>query len=127
MKKLIFVTPVLLAMLALQGCFYDVEEELYPDSGNTSCDTSNVRYSLEVSQVFNARCNSCHSGVNASGNIRLDTYQDIKQYVDNTGGRLMSSILQDGNASPMPQGQPKIADCEISQIQIWINNNYPEN
>jgi mono/diheme cytochrome c family protein len=116
-----------LPTIMLTGCYYDTEEELYPDSVNATCDTSNVRYSVEVKAVFDARCNSCHAGVNASANIRLDNYADIKAYIDATGGKLVSSILQDGNASAMPQGQPKISDCEINKVSIWVNNSYPEN
>ena len=117
-----------IAIVCLSGCYYDVEEELYPDSQlPTACDTSNVRYAVEVKNVFDARCNSCHTGVNASAGIRLDNHADIKTYLDQTGSRLLSSIEQDGNASSMPQGQPKIPDCEISQVKIWIANGYPEN
>jgi hypothetical protein len=126
MKKTLFATMAVL--LALQSCYYDVEEELYPGNGDpTACDTSNVRYSVEVTQIFNSRCNSCHSGVNASAGIRLDSYQEIKSYLDINGSRLISSIKQDGNASSMPQGQPPIPACEILQIETWFNNNYPEN
>ena len=116
-----------LPSLFLTSCYYDTEEELYPDSVNATCDTSNVRYSVEVKAVLDARCNSCHAGVNASANIRLDTYTDVKSYIDNTGGKLVSSIVQDGNASAMPQGQPKISDCEINTIKKWVNSGYPEN
>ncbi len=116
------------AILSFSGCYYDVEEELYPDSQlPTACDTSNVRYSIEVKNVLDSRCNSCHAGVNASGGIRLDSYLEVKTYLDQTGTTLVSSIEQDGNASSMPQGQPRIPDCEINQIKIWIANGYPEN
>jgi len=121
-------STIAIAIVSLSGCYYDVEEELYPDSQMpTACDTNNVRYSVEVKNVFDARCNSCHAGVNASAGIRLDNHADIKTYLDQTGSTLVSSIEQDGNASSMPQGQPRIPDCEINQVKIWIANGYPEN
>ncbi|MEX1188781.1 MAG: hypothetical protein WED33_05940 [Bacteroidia bacterium] len=118
------------AIVSLSGCYYDVEEELYPDSQNPqTCDTSNVRYAVEVKTILDARCNStsCHGGVSAPSGIRLDNYADIKTYIDQIGSRLLSSIEQNGNASSMPQGQPRIPDCDINQIRIWINSGYPEN
>jgi hypothetical protein len=118
----------LILIFSLQSCYYDVEEELYPDIKSPGeCDTTDVRYSVDIIQIFNSRCNSCHSGVNASAGIRLDSYQEVKSYLDLNGSRLISSIKQDGNASPMPQGQPPIPPCEILKIETWFNNNYPEN
>jgi hypothetical protein len=40
---------------------------------------------------------------------------------------LVSSIVQDGNASAMPQGQPKLSDCDIGKVKKWVNAGYPEN
>lgn len=119
---------VIAGIFSLSGCYYDVEEELYPPDPNTSqCDTSDVKYSVQVSGILDLRCNGCHGGPNASAGIRLDNYSDIKNYIDQTGTTFVSSIEQDGNASPMPQGQPRIPDCEINQIKIWVANGYPEN
>jgi mono/diheme cytochrome c family protein len=111
----------------LSSCYYDKEEELYPDANAAGCDTSNVKYSVEVKAIFDSKCVSCHSGVNPSGNIRLESYQEVKTYIDATNTKLVSSIVQDGNASAMPQGQPKLSDCDIGKIKIWVNAGYPEN
>ena len=122
-------TAILIAAItSLSGCYYDVEEELYPpQSGSSQCDTTDVRYSTQVTDILNLRCNGCHGGASASAGIRLDNHNDIKNYLDQTGTKLVSSIEQDGNASAMPQGQPRIPDCEINQIKIWVANGYPEN
>jgi hypothetical protein len=130
LKLRLFLIPflaVILVTISFSSCYYDKEEELYPDQIAIGCDTSNVRYSVEIKAIFDAKCNSCHAGVNASGNIRLETYQNVKTYIDASGPRLVSSIAQDGNASAMPQGQPKLPDCDIDKVKIWVNAGYPEN
>lgn len=115
-------------LVTFSGCYYDVEEELYPpQSGSSPCDTSDVRYSVQVSAILDLRCNGCHGGPNASAGIRLDNYSDIKNYIEQTGTTFVSSIEQDGSASAMPQGQPRIPDCEINQIKFWVASGYPEN
>jgi mono/diheme cytochrome c family protein len=129
-KKHLNLLPLLsslIVLLVFSSCYYDKEEELYPDAIAAGCDTSNVRYSVEIKAIFDSRCVSCHSGVNPSGNIRLDSYQEVKTYIDATNTKLVSSIVQDGNASAMPQGQPKLSDCDIGKIKIWVNAGYPEN
>jgi len=113
--------------ISLNSCYYDVEEELYPDSLSPACDTSNVKYSIDVKGILDLRCNGCHAGANPSANIQLGTYVGVKSYVDANSERFLSSIKQDGNASSMPQNQPRIPDCEISKISIWAAAGYPEN
>jgi hypothetical protein len=129
-KKHLNLLPLLsslIVLLVFSSCYYDKEEELYPDSIAAGCDTSNVRYSVEVKTIFDSKCISCHSGVNPSGGISFNTYQDVKTYLDASSTRLISSIVRDGNASEMPQGQPKLADCDIGKIKKWVNAGYPEN
>jgi uncharacterized membrane protein len=125
--SLVNLTICFIVVISLNGCYYDVEEELYPNSSSLACDTSNVRYSVEVKGILDTRCNGCHSGANPSANIQLGTYAGVKSYLDASSARFLSSINQDGNASSMPQNQPRIPNCEISKISIWIAAGYPEN
>ena len=121
---------ILILGLSLSGCYYDTEEELYPDSGKTTtCDTTNVRYSVEVKTILDAKCNStaCHGGSSNPSGIPLDNYANVKAYLDVEKAQLISSIVQDGNASNMPKNASKLVDCDINMIKTWINKGYPEN
>lgn len=99
------------------GCYYDKASELYP---STKCDTSQVTYSEEVVAILtNNACIACHNAVSPGGSIALDTYADVKIYVDN--GRLLGSIKhRDGFvAMPLNSGS-RIDACEIDKIEAWI-------
>ena len=116
--------------IGLTGCYYDTEEELYPDSGSTICDTVSVSYANDIVPIVSSKCSnpSCHAGVNAAAGIPLETYAGVKAYLDADKALFISSIIWDGNASNMPKGaSAKMSDCNINTIRAWINNGYPNN
>ncbi len=120
----------LFVCIGLTGCYYDTEEELYPDSGSTICDTVSVSYATDIAPIFNTKCSvpGCHAGVNAAAGIALETYVGVKAYLDADKARFISSIIWDGNASNMPKGaSSKMSDCNINTIRAWINASYPNN
>lgn len=84
----------------------------------TGCDTASFTYSGVVKVVMQNKCNGCHSGTGASAGIDLTTYAGVKIIADN--GKLMGSIKQLTGYSAMPVGG-KLSDCEITQIQKWVN------
>jgi cytochrome c553 len=117
-------------VIGLSGCYYDTEEELYPDKGKTTtCDTTNARYAVEVKAILDSKCNcaACHGGASNPSGIPLDNYAGVKAYLDFDKAQFISSIVQDGNASNMPKGTSKLVDCDINMIKAWINKGYPEN
>jgi hypothetical protein len=125
-KGLFFLLSSLL-LTGLTSCYYDVEEELYGPPTAT-CDTVSVSYASEVVPILEAKCYSCHAGdALAGGGIKLGTYPDLKSRIDNFKGRFISCIVQDGTVSAMPQGQPKMSDCNVNKIVAWIHQGYPEN
>ncbi|MBK9639460.1 MAG: hypothetical protein IPO63_17275 [Bacteroidetes bacterium] len=117
-NSLILVT---LLTLLFSGCYYDVEEELYPNNG--VCDTSNITYALTIAPMMNSSCNSCHSGSAPSGNIDLSNYANVKLYVDD--GSLYGSMSHDPNWSQMPQGGNKLDDCTLLKLKMWIDKGAP--
>ena len=75
MKSLIIL--FLFSGIVLPGCYYDVEEELYPPT--TSCDTSSVTYTSTVVTLLQSNgCLGCHSGPAPSGNISLEGYNTLR-------------------------------------------------
>ena len=116
--------------VSLTSCYYDTEEELYPDSGSIVCDTVSVSYATDIVPIMNSKCSysGCHAGSNAAAGIPLETYAGVKAYLDADKARFLSSITWDGNASNMPKGaSSKMIDCNINTIKAWINSGYPNN
>ncbi len=108
----------------LGACYNDKLEDLHPKL-NSSCDSTAITYAKQIAAVMNNQCISCHNSNNKGGGINLDNYTDVK--AQGVSGKLLSSVIWDGHASPMPKGSPnKINECSINDIQRWIVANYPQ-
>jgi len=118
----IFIVGITIILL-FNSCTYDNIEELYPEP--ISCDTLDVTYSTDILPVLTASCITCHSGSTPAGNIRLQTYDEIVAAANN--GSLLGVIRHDPNWSPMPKNGAKLSDCYISKMEIWIENDTPNN
>lgn len=117
---------LILAITFITGCYYDTEERLYPKLSNP-CDDTVVTFSGTVTQILQS-CLSCHSNSKAGsdgGGVKLENYADVLTFVKN--GKLMGSIRHDNLFIPMPQTGGKLPDCEIAQLQKWIDNQTPNN
>lgn len=110
-------------MTFIQSCYYDKEDELYPQTA--ACDTTDVTFTNNVFPVINSNCTSCHSGSAPSGNIRLENYNDISAAAND--GRLLGVIRHESGWSPMPKGGGKLNDCDIAEIEAWVNDGTPNN
>jgi len=119
MKKFWMIASII---VMLSSCYYDKEEALY--LGAAACDTTAVRYSVQVVQILDQYCISCHSAAAASGGVALETYDQAKTYTLN--GQLLKSVRHEG-PSPMPQNAPKLSDCRISTLEAWFNAGCPNN
>jgi len=106
---------------ALHSCYFDNEETLYPGDG--SCDTSNVTYSSTVAVIMGEKCNSCHGGTFPEAGQKTDNYNDLKSLADN--GKLWGTINHESGYPAMPKGKPKLRDCELRKIRIWLDNGAP--
>lgn len=117
--QIIKVKTLLVGLIGLLfvGCYYDVEQELYP---TINCNTTGMSYATDVVTILtNNSCISCHNNTNPQGSIKLDTYADVKINVDN--GRLLGSVNHDAGFKQMPQGSTtKINQCSLDQLQAWI-------
>lgn len=111
-----------LALLTAGGCYYDVEEELYPSE---ECDTANVTYSADISPAIQNNCLVCHSNAARLGNITLEGYDNLKAQVNN--GRLLGAIKHQPGFAPMPDGLPQLDACLIARIEQWITDGAPNN
>ena len=95
------------------GCYYDVAEELYPNSG--SCDTTVYTYTRFVQPLVASQCLGCHPNFN--------TYNEVKTRANVINER----INRDVNASGfMPQNASKLDACSLQKFKLWIDKGCPQ-
>lgn len=126
MKKQYYILPIVLAVLsvfATQSCYYDVESELYPTTGTTTCDSSTAKFATFVSPLIASKCatSGCHNATTASAGVNLDGYTNIKNYISRSSAVFFGSIKHTAGFSSMPQGGSKLAACDITKLQLWVN------
>ncbi|MBX2980191.1 MAG: hypothetical protein KF905_12910 [Flavobacteriales bacterium] len=110
---------LLAAVLLLQACYYDNEEELYP---NSFCDTANVTWSGTINPIIQSKCAipGCHvSGGFGPGDFTQ--YNNVKAAVDN--GRFEAEVITAGSMPP----SGRLPACQITQINDWIAQGAPNN
>jgi len=110
------------ATVCWAACTYKKEATAYPVTGVT-CDTSNVRYSVEVTNILSTNCYPCHATAVAAGSgggNKLDSYTNLKPYA--TSGLLLNVIMHTPGYDQMPKNGSKLSDCDIAKIRTWIRN-----
>ncbi|MBV9962426.1 MAG: cytochrome c [Parafilimonas sp.] len=135
LKKIVFAAACITALtLIIQGCAYHKGDVVYPSpkdsSGNVICDTTNIRYSIEIKAILDANCKTCHDGDNSISGFNLYDYPTISSLALDgqfTYGTLLSAVMHEGGAPPMPDGLPMIDDCSINQIAAWVHAGAPNN
>lgn len=114
-------------VFSIQSCYYDNEEELYPEITN-GCDTTDVTYSNNIQKIISSRCLGCHSDASYyeyGGGVALEGYENVKVSADNGG--LLGTITHNPDYTAMPKGASKMDDCKIEQIKIWIEDGAKNN
>lgn len=118
-----FIIISVVTVFALNSCYYDTVEELYPQP--PACDTSNVTFTNDIMPVINSSCVGCHSGSTPAGNISLTNYNEVVAAAQN--GSLQGTIKHENGWSPMPKNGNKLNDCFIIKMDIWISSGTPNN
>jgi hypothetical protein len=124
---------IVLVAICFSGCYYDKEELVYPRQTTTTtnnatrCDTTAVRYSVDIVNILTENCYACHSGTATSGGrVVLDVYPgNLVQKA--LSGALVGTITHSPGFSAMPKGGIKISDCNIAKIRTWVRNGAPNN
>lgn len=107
------------------GCYYDNEEELYPNPN--ACDTVAVSFSADILPVLQSQCLSCHAAdiyTDTGGGYNLDGHANVKVSADDN--KLYPAIAHTGDY-PMPKSAAKLDDCTIAQFKAWIDNGALDN
>jgi hypothetical protein len=114
----ILLAGILLVIIGLNGCTFDNEEDLYPQP--PACDTLDVTYSGTIVPIMNDNCNDCHGGAAPLAGVRTDTYDGLKVIADNN--HLWGVVNHEPGFSPMPKNLPKLNDCDLAKISLWLDN-----
>lgn len=115
---------LLAVLMFLQGCYYDSDEELYPQASG-DCDTLNVTYSQTISVIMAGNCNGCHGSTAPSAGIITDNYAGLKTIADD--GSLWGAVNHEQGYSPMPKDRPKLNECDLKKIRIWLDEGALQN
>jgi hypothetical protein len=130
LKKVVFAATLFVAYVIFsESCVYHKGDQQYPSTGN-GCDTTNVRFSVEIKSILDANCKPCHNGTNSISGIDLYDYTTISTLALDghfTYGTLLSAVMHEGGAPFMPQGGPQLQDCEINKIAAWVHEQAPNN
>lgn len=108
-------------ILLISACKH---ESLIKTPIDNSCETNTFAFNADVKPLLDSECVFCHQTGSNTG-VALQTYDEVKFSVDSNN--LLGSIIHDGVASPMPQGEAKWDSCKINILSKWINDGAPNN
>lgn len=122
MKVIFLLLMLMICTISLTSCYYDKEELLYGNTNNGPCTdtTGTISYSQKIVPMLQQSCYSCHTGSFPSGGILMGNYAADKAIAQN--GKLYGTINYTAGFSPMPQGAPKMGNCQIAIIKKWIDS-----
>lgn len=87
------------------------------------CETVDVTFSGNIWPVMETYCTGCHSNSNPSGGVVIENYTDVVTLAEK--GTLMGTITYESGYHPMPPNA-QLDPCRITQLEQWIDLNYPE-
>ncbi len=88
------------------------------------CDSTSFTYGAAVAPLMNTFCKGCHNPASLGGGIDLSTYAAVKA---SAAGKLLGSMKHNSGISAMPKGSNKLSDCQIRQVEKWIQSGTPNN
>jgi hypothetical protein len=108
MKRILY----FLLFIGLTSCYYDNEEELYP---NSACQLNEVTYSKDIQPIIKKSCAipACHVN-GGTGNGNFESYAGLKAKVDN--GSIEARVLIQKNMPP----DRELSRCEIDKLKKWL-------
>ncbi|MFT4535039.1 MAG: hypothetical protein ACJA1A_001579 [Saprospiraceae bacterium] len=122
-KNLSFLLIICASVLVALSC----EKDEVPPVDPAVCETENLTYDNFAKNLINGSCatSGCHD-VNANANAvpySFHNYEVLKAAVDD--GRILGAINREMGFNPMPKGEAKLSDCNISKMEAWIADGAP--
>jgi uncharacterized membrane protein len=88
------------------------------------CNLESVGFAADIAPIIANNCASCHSGSNPNAGVSLSTYSEIAAIAQS--GLLMNVLTASNGAAQMPPSGA-LNNCNIDQIEKWINDGYQNN
>ena len=105
-------------ILVVSSC----SEGYIPIDEATTIPTEPITYEAHISPVISSRCINCHSGSNPQGDLILETYNQVRNSVEN--GTLIQRINDPADPMPTTGLMPTSTRALFDE---WVNNGYLEN
>jgi len=118
-KKLPLLAAIAGILLAVNACYYDKKELLYPSS--TKCTGTGAGFSTYVLPLIHTSCDQgsgCHGSGSSNGPGALTTYSQIQA----AGAQILSSV----EAGRMPRGS-SLSSAQLQAIRCWYANGMQNN
>ena len=115
--KLSLIVSFIITALLVATCKHDIPLT-DGDNHNDTCGTVVFTYSGAVAPLLTTNCTRCHNATTTRAGVNLSTYEGVKTVALN--GRLLGSIKKETGFKPMPPGNNKLPDCQIRQIEKWV-------
>jgi len=121
MRRILVFTVLVVSFVS--SCTYNSIEDLDP----SRCDTTGVTYSGYVEPLISESCAyaGCHLGNFAAAQLDLSEYDQVKSVVDN--GKLQDRINRAAGDPLLMPSTGKLAPCQITKIEAWIEAGAQEN
>jgi len=112
---------LLLSALGLvAGCSKTNEEALLLEANYQElCTQDTISFHEHVAPIIAFNCMPCHNASQASGTIVLETYADISGLA--ASGTLLGVVRHEPGFLQMPKDKPKLRECEIRALEVWVN------
>jgi len=110
MNKLLLIVS---ASLVMAGCYYDNEEELYPNSTTSTVVSDSVKYSADIAPLISGNCATSGCHVAGAQVPDLSTYAGLKANIDRVKVRAIDE-------KTMPAAGP-LSNANIARLQKWID------
>ena len=91
--------------------------------GENRCDLDSITFTKDILPIIQNNCRGCHSGTQPTGNLQLETYEDIAFVASD--GRL-EGVVKNLYGTAMPPTW-HLSDCNIQKIDRWIKQGHPDN
>jgi len=117
MKKLILAGIILSGVFAINSCYYDKEELIYPNSNSckSATDTMGPKFT-NVRSIIHTNCDGCHLSGGSTAGFNFDNDCSIVTYWNEIKG----ACVQPYSLRQMPTSGP-LSTNEQAQISAWVN------
>ena len=128
LKNTFWVALIAISLFGSISCTFENEEDYF---GEPQCDTLLVNrdtievYYNDLTYIFTDVCAVCHnSSATYRDGIVMDSYENVVSSINTE--KVIPAIQHTGKYK-MPYNLPKLQECEIQRIEVWIENGMLEN